>query len=79
MRKLVTVLIVAAATVAATSAAIAQTYPSRPVTVIVPFPAGGATDALARFLGEHMRPILGQPIIIENVGGRPARSPSAAP
>jgi tripartite-type tricarboxylate transporter receptor subunit TctC len=47
----------------------AQTYPSKPITVIVPFAAGGATDVLARFLGERMRTILGQPIIIENVTG----------
>jgi tripartite-type tricarboxylate transporter receptor subunit TctC len=37
--------------------------------MIVPFPAGGATDTLARFLAEKMRPVLGQPIVIENVGG----------
>ena len=49
--------------------AAAQTYPSRPITVIVPFPAGGATDSLARYLAEQIRPILGQPIVIENVGG----------
>jgi tripartite-type tricarboxylate transporter receptor subunit TctC len=49
--------------------AAAQTYPSRPITMIVPFPAGGATDTLARFLGERIRALLGQPIIIENVGG----------
>ena len=47
----------------------AQTWPSRPVTVIVPFPAGGATDTLTRYLAEQMRPILGQAIVIENVGG----------
>lgn len=47
----------------------AQTYPARPITVIVPFAAGGATDTLARFLGERMRGILGQPIVIENVAG----------
>ncbi len=41
----------------------------RPITVIVPFPAGGATDTLARFLGERLRAKLGQPVIIENVGG----------
>ena len=50
-------------------AARAQDYPTRPITMIVPFPAGGATDTLARFLTERMRAILGQPLIIENVGG----------
>jgi tripartite-type tricarboxylate transporter receptor subunit TctC len=49
--------------------AAAQDYPARPITMIVPFPAGGATDTLARFLGEQMRGVLGQPVIIENVGG----------
>ena len=47
----------------------AQTYPSRPITMIVPFPAGGATDTLGRFLAERMRPMLGQTIVIENVAG----------
>ncbi|HWZ38673.1 MAG TPA: tripartite tricarboxylate transporter substrate-binding protein [Bradyrhizobium sp.] len=47
----------------------AEDYPTRAITMIVPFPAGGATDTLARFLAERMRAILGQPIIIENVGG----------
>ena len=47
----------------------AQPYPARPITMIVPFPAGGATDTLARFLAEKMRDILSQPIIIENVAG----------
>ena len=47
----------------------AQPYPARPITMIVPFPAGGATDTLARFLAEKMRDTLGQPIIIENVAG----------
>lgn len=49
--------------------AAAQAWPSRPINMIVPFPAGGATDTLARFLAEQMRPILGQPVVIENVGG----------
>jgi tripartite-type tricarboxylate transporter receptor subunit TctC len=49
--------------------AAAQDYPARPITMIVPFPAGGATDTLARFLGEQMRGILRQPVIIENIGG----------
>ena len=47
----------------------AQVYPARTITMIVPFPAGGATDTLARYLAEQMRGILGQPVIIENVGG----------
>jgi tripartite-type tricarboxylate transporter receptor subunit TctC len=52
-----------------TSHALAQAYPSRPVTLIVPFPPGGSTDTAARIIGEAMRPSLGQPVIIENVGG----------
>jgi tripartite-type tricarboxylate transporter receptor subunit TctC len=47
----------------------AQSYPSRPITMIVPFPAGGATDVIARIMAERMREPLGQPIIIENIGG----------
>src|SRR5215470_8319493 len=50
-------------------AATAQTYPSRPITMIVPFPAGGGTDVVARLLAERMKESLGQPIIIENVSG----------
>jgi len=44
-------------------------YPTRPITLIVPFPAGGPTDTLARILGERMRQSLGQPIIVENITG----------
>jgi tripartite-type tricarboxylate transporter receptor subunit TctC len=47
----------------------AQAYPSRPITMVVPFPAGGPTDATARVLAEQMRGSLGQPVIIENVSG----------
>ncbi len=47
----------------------AQVYPARPITVIVPFAAGGPTDTLARILGERMRVPLGQPVIVENVIG----------
>ncbi|MEA2871179.1 MAG: hypothetical protein QOH67_1155 [Hyphomicrobiales bacterium] len=54
---------------AAISSAHAQPYPSRPITLIVPFPPGGSTDTAARIMAERMRPILGQPIVIENVGG----------
>jgi tripartite-type tricarboxylate transporter receptor subunit TctC len=47
----------------------AQRYPSRPVTIIVPFPAGGSTDTVARIMAERMQPILGRPVVIENVVG----------
>jgi len=49
--------------------AAAQTYPSRPITMIVPFPPGGLADVIGRILAEGMRASLGQSIIIENVGG----------
>ncbi len=47
----------------------AQSYPTRPITFNVPFPAGGPTDAIARVMGERMRVALGQTILIENVSG----------
>jgi len=47
----------------------AQTYPSRPITFIVPFAAGGPTDTIARVLSDRLRESLGQTIIIENVAG----------
>ena len=59
----------AAAVPALASIAQAQTYPSRPITLIVPFPPGGSTDVVGRIMAERMRPLLGQPLIIENVGG----------
>jgi tripartite-type tricarboxylate transporter receptor subunit TctC len=46
-----------------------QPYPSRPITIVVPFTAGGPTDVLARLLGQHMGQTLGQQLVIENVGG----------
>jgi tripartite-type tricarboxylate transporter receptor subunit TctC len=51
------------------SAACAQDYPNRPVTLVVAFPPGGADDATARILQEPMQRALGQPIVIENVAG----------
>ena len=69
MRKFLTVMIAALLGMALPGIAAAQNYPARPVTIIVPFPAGGATDTLARFLAEKMRAILAQPVIIENIGG----------
>jgi tripartite-type tricarboxylate transporter receptor subunit TctC len=58
-----------AAALAAVTTASADNYPSRSITIIVPFSAGGPTDALARTLGERMRQTLGQPIVVENVTG----------
>jgi tripartite-type tricarboxylate transporter receptor subunit TctC len=58
------------ATLALTTASShAQTYPSRPITVVVPFSAGGPSDAMMRILGERMKVTLGQPILIENITG----------
>src|SRR4051794_20539513 len=51
------------------TAAHAQPYPSRPITIVVPFAAGGPTDAFARAISERMRVSLGQPILIENTTG----------
>jgi len=47
----------------------AQTFPSKPITLVVPFPAGGALDAVARPMAEGMRKTLGQPVVVENVPG----------
>jgi putative tricarboxylic transport membrane protein len=60
---------VLAAYILAASAASAQTYPNRPITLVVPYPPGGATDAIARIIQDSMSQSLGQQIIIENVGG----------
>ena len=65
MRVLTTI----AALAALGAAAQAQTYPAKPVTMIVPFAAGGPTDIIARFVGEHMSRTLGQQIVVENVVG----------
>ena len=55
--------------VASPHLAAAQDYPTRPITMIVPFPAGGPTDTFARIMAGRMGEALGQPVVIENVGG----------
>lgn len=47
----------------------AESYPTRPIIIVAPFPAGGPSDALARILSEPLRAALGQPVVIENVVG----------
>jgi tripartite-type tricarboxylate transporter receptor subunit TctC len=69
MRRWPAMMVAAILGLAWASVAAAQDYPTRPITMIVPFPAGGATDTLARYLGEQIRAILDQPVIIENIGG----------
>ena len=59
---------IAAVTLAGAASA-QQPYPTRPITIVVPFTAGGPTDVLARLLGQHMSQTLGQQIVVENVGG----------
>ena len=64
------ILLALAAAVAVTGAAQAQgNYPSRPITMIVPFAAGGPTDVVARIVGDHMSRTLGQQVVVENVAG----------
>src|SRR3954447_1605658 len=62
-----------AASAAALSAgprnAVAQAFPTHPITMVVPVPAGGAMDTIARIVAEGMRSSLGQPVVIENVTG----------
>ena len=58
-----------AALLFATGSAAAQTYPERPITMLVAFPPGGADDAIARIIQDPMQKALGQPIVVENLGG----------
>ena len=63
--------------VASVSAAAAQTYPTRPITMIIPFAAGGPTDVLGRIIAARMGEVLGQNVIVENVGGAGGMTGSA--
>jgi tripartite-type tricarboxylate transporter receptor subunit TctC len=67
MRKLLVAVVLSA--LSGIGSAAAQSYPSRPITMIVPFAAGGITDIVARLVSERMKTSLGQPVIAENVTG----------
>jgi tripartite-type tricarboxylate transporter receptor subunit TctC len=69
MKKALVIAACFAAGLQAMAGAGAQPYPSRPITMIVPFPAGGPSDVVPRLLSDHLRATLGQSIIIENVSG----------
>src|SRR5215475_7957053 len=69
MRKLMLAAAAFAAILGSAGPAAAQTYPSRPVMMIVPLATGGSTDTIARIVAEGMRATLGQPVIVENVTG----------
>jgi tripartite-type tricarboxylate transporter receptor subunit TctC len=69
MRRIFLAGLMTAGFVSITIDARAQVYPSRPVTMIVPWPAGGPSDGPARILAERMRLALGRPVIVENVSG----------
>jgi tripartite-type tricarboxylate transporter receptor subunit TctC len=69
MRRTFLALLALAAVSGKVEPAAAQGYPSRPITLIVPFPAGGPIDSTARIVADGMQASLGQPVIIENVGG----------
>ena len=60
---------IAADTIAFGTAADAQDFPTRPMTMIIPFAAGGPTDVLGRVIAGHMSEVLGQQVIVENIGG----------
>jgi tripartite-type tricarboxylate transporter receptor subunit TctC len=68
-RRMLLISVALSAVVGFAESAIAQTYPSRPVTMVVPFPAGGPTDTIGRIMAEGMRVSLGQSVIIENAAG----------
>src|SRR5262247_3632515 len=69
MRQILSVLLAIAAFAAGASPAAAQAWPTRSVTMVVPFPPGGGTDVLGRIVSKRLAEVLGQPVVIENVGG----------
>ena len=69
MRALLAVSLCAGWALAAADLAHAQAYPTRPIRIVVPFPAGGPTDGMARIVSDRLGAVLGQTIVVENHGG----------
>jgi tripartite-type tricarboxylate transporter receptor subunit TctC len=69
MRALIAALVCAASTSIGADLAHAQPYPSRPIKMVVPFPAGGPTDGMARIISDRLGAVLGQTVVVENRGG----------
>jgi len=67
--RIVRIMAIATALVAGAAPALSQSWPTRPMTLVVPFAAGGTSDVIARLLAEGLRAQLGQPVLVENVGG----------
>ena len=69
MRALLAASLCAGWALAGTGLAHAQAYPTRPIRIVVPFPAGGPTDGVARIVSDRLGAVLGQTIVVENHGG----------
>src|SRR5688572_28967644 len=65
----ITISVAAAALAATAGSAAAQSWPNRSLTMVAPFAAGGSTDAIARIVADGLSSQLGQPVIVENIGG----------
>ena len=71
--------IVAISALTPVQSASAQTYPTKPIHMIVPYPAGGGTDFFARLIGQKMSELVGQPIVVENKPGAATTSLASCP
>jgi tripartite-type tricarboxylate transporter receptor subunit TctC len=69
MRALLAAVLCVGSALHLTSPAHAQAYPNRPIRMVVPFPAGGPTDAMARIISDRLGIVLGQTVVVENRGG----------